>query len=199
MKPAHILLQRTLPGDRERQEQCVQTRIIKSLSDVASRRQDHPRFAFRYRFQSLGRQATLFLPHAALQDKYVLSNTCELCLEILEMLRPAGQEQRTASRLDRVDDVIGDHLIPLGMSNERGVDVLDRSLSKLWRHPEFCVAGRHLVLERRRLGHCPGAHAEPHRATLHVDYRMMSVLPCRRGGQTNNIFGFYLPHHLFKT
>ena len=82
--------------------------------------------------------------------------------------------------------------------DERGVDVLDRDLGEFRRHPEFRVAGSHLVLEGRRFGHRPGAHAEPHGATLHVDDRMVPVLPRRRGGQTDNILGLHLPHHLFE-
>ena len=54
------------------------------------------------------------------------------------------------------------------------------------------------MLEGSRFGHRLGAHAEPHGATLHVNDRMVSVFPGRRGGQTDNIFGLHLPHHLFE-
>ena len=36
----HILRQRPLPGNRHRQEQRIEARVIKPLADVASRRQD---------------------------------------------------------------------------------------------------------------------------------------------------------------
>jgi len=38
------------------------------------------------------------------------------------------------------------------------------------------------VLKGCRFGHRPGAHAEPYGATLHVNDRMVPVLPRRRGG-----------------
>ena len=60
------------------------------------------------------------------------------------------------------------------------------------------MAGSDHVIKGCRLGHRLGAHAEPNRATLHVDDRMMPVLPRRRGGQTDKVFGLHLPHHLFE-
>jgi hypothetical protein len=60
------------------------------------------------------------------------------------------------------------------------------------------MARRHLVLERRRFGHRSGAHVEAHRATLHVDDRMVSILASWRRGEADNISGLYFSHHLLE-
>ena len=117
---------------------------------------------------------------------------------MLEMLCPTGQKQRATSRFYGAYDVVGDHLVARDIIDERGVDVLDRDLGEFGHHPELRMAGSHLVLKGCRFGHRPGAHAEPYGATLHVNDRMVPVLPRRRGGQTDNILGLDLPHHLFE-
>ena len=67
------------------------TRIVEPFADVASCRQNHPRFVFRYRRQGLRVCPALLLAHAALQNEHVLGGTSEFGCEILEMLRPACQ------------------------------------------------------------------------------------------------------------
>src|ERR1035441_5834464 len=90
---------------------------------------------------------TLLFSHAALQDEDVLGNTCKLGCEILEMLSPASQKQWAPSRFYGAHDVVGDHLVTRDIIHERGVDVLNRNISEVGRHPELRVARSHLVLE----------------------------------------------------
>ena len=44
VQPAHILRDRSMPGDRERQEQRIQPGVVKPFADVAARRQQHALF-----------------------------------------------------------------------------------------------------------------------------------------------------------
>src|ERR1035438_7492052 len=198
MHPPTILLQRTLPGNRHRQEKRVQTRIVEPFSDVASRRQNDSRFVLRHCRQGCRCFSALLFPHASLQDEDVLGNTCKLGREILEMFCPAGQEQWATSRFYGAHDVASDHFVARRIVDQCGIYVLDRNLGEFRRHPELRVAGSHSVLERRRFGHRACAHVVPHGSALHVNDRMVSVLPRRRGGQTDNIFGLHLWHHLFE-
>ena len=173
-------------------------RVVKPFSDIASGRQDHSRFVLRHRRQGSRYFPPLLLSHTSLQDEDVLGTACQLGCEILEMLRPTGQKQRAPSRFYGSHDVVGDHLVARGIIYQSGIDVLYRDLSEVGSHPEFGVAGSDLVLEGRRFRHCPGAHAEAHGPTLHVNDRMVPVLSRRRGGQTDDILGLHLPHHLFE-
>ena len=97
-----------------------------------------------------------------------------------------------------VNNVAGDHLVPRGIVDKSSVDILNRELGEFRRHSKLCVAGSDHVLEGRRLGHRPGAHVEPHGATLHINDRMVSVFPRRSRGQADNIPGLHLPHHPFE-
>src|SRR6266496_6183057 len=99
-------------------------------------------------------------------------NTGESGREKPEMFCPPGQKQWATSRFYSVHNVTGDHLVARDIIDECGVDVLDRDLGQFWRDPELGIARRHLMFEGRCFGHRPGAHAEPHGSTLHVDDRM---------------------------
>src|SRR5437773_5769309 len=125
-------------------------------------------------------------------------NTRESACEKLEMVCPPGQKQRATSRFYSAHDVIGDHLVTREIINECCVDVLDRGLGQFGCHPELGITRSHLVRERRCFGHRPGAHAEPYGATLHVDDRMVPVLPRRSSSQADDIPGRHLPHDLFE-
>src|ERR1035437_9078617 len=104
-------LHTALPGNRHGQEDLVQTRAVKPFSDVASRRQNHPRFVFGHCRQGRRRCPTLLLPHASLQDEDVLGSTRKFGCEILELLCPAGQKQRATSRFYGAHHVASDHLV----------------------------------------------------------------------------------------
>ena len=52
--------------------------------------------------------------------------------------------------------------------------------------------------EGRAGGGFPSAHAEPDRAALHENDRVMAVLPGGRSGQAGYEPRFDLPHHLFE-
>ena len=97
-----------------------------------------------------------------------------------------------------MNNVAGDHLVARGIVDKSSVDILNRELGEFRSHSKLCVAGSDLVLEGRGLGPRPGAHVEPHGATLHVNDRMVSGLPRRSGGQADNILGLNLPHDLFE-
>src|SRR5436853_6134667 len=127
----------------------------------------------------------------------MLGNARESTCEKLEMFGPPRQEQRATSRFYSAHD-IGDHLVTRDIIDECGVDVLDRDLGQFRRHPELGVARSHLMLEGRCFGHRPGAHAEPYGAALHVDDRMVPILPGRSSSQAYDILGLRLPHHLFE-
>ena len=98
----------------------------------------------------------------------------------------------------RAHDVIGDHLVPRDIIDECGVDILDRDLVRSGRHPETGITRSDLVLERRCFSHRPGTHAEQDGTTLHVDDRMLPVLPGRSSSQAYDILGLHLSHHLLE-
>src|SRR5690348_4828770 len=111
MQPAHILLQCTLPGDWHREEQRIQASVVKAFPDVASRRQNHPRFVFGDCSQGCCCFPTLLFSHAALQDENVLGNAPELGREMMEMLCAASQKEWATPGLYGTDDVVDDHLV----------------------------------------------------------------------------------------
>jgi hypothetical protein len=49
MQPACVLHERPLPGDRQREKQRVEARIVEALADVAAGGQDQPLLAGRDR------------------------------------------------------------------------------------------------------------------------------------------------------
>ena len=55
------------------------------------------------------------------------------------------------------------------------------------------------MFERACLCHCAGAHAEPSRATLHIDDRMVTVFSRRRRSKTNDILSLHLLHNLLES
>src|SRR5215469_17427327 len=128
----------------------------------------------------------------------MLGKTCESSREELEMLGPPSQKQRATSRFYGAHDVIGDHFVTRNIIDECGVDILDGDLIKFGRHPEAGITWSDLVLERRCFSHRPGTHAEPDGTTLHVDDRMVPVLPGRSSSEAYDILGLHLPHHLFE-
>lgn len=42
MKPARVWDERPLPGNRQRQKERVEARVVKTFTDVSPRRQDEP-------------------------------------------------------------------------------------------------------------------------------------------------------------
>src|ERR1700756_4200633 len=60
----HVLLERPLPRDGHRQEERIQTRVVKSFANVASGRQDCAWLALRHGGESFGCCAPLLSPHA---------------------------------------------------------------------------------------------------------------------------------------
>jgi hypothetical protein len=74
MEPTHKLLQRAVPGDRHRQEQGIEPRVVKALADVASGCQNRPRFVRWDRCQRLSHRLALLLANAALHDEDTLGN-----------------------------------------------------------------------------------------------------------------------------
>ena len=65
METANILLQRSLPGDRHRQEQRVQTSVVKTLANVTASCQDDSWLALRNSRNGFRNRSALFLAHAA--------------------------------------------------------------------------------------------------------------------------------------
>ena len=129
----------------------------------------------------------------------MLGHARESAGEELEMFCSSGQQQRAAPRSYGPHDVVGDHLVARNIIDECSIDVLDRNLGKFGSHSKLRVTWRYLVFERRRLGHRPGAHIEPYGAALHVDDRMVAILPRRGGGQAYDILRLHLPHDLFES
>src|SRR6185295_18187464 len=87
--------------------------------------------------------------HTTFEDEDMLSRPRQSRREILQVLGAAGEKERAPSGFNCPYDIVGNHLVAGGIIDERGIDVLNRDLGEVDRHPELRVAREHLVLKRR--------------------------------------------------
>jgi len=94
VEAANILLQSSSPGNGHRKKKCVETGIIETFTEVASRRKNDTWFAGRNGSQGISQFPSLFCAHPAFQDEYVRTNSLQSFSQVVEMLRPARQHER---------------------------------------------------------------------------------------------------------
>jgi len=97
-----------------------------------------------------------------------------------------------------MDEVCGDHFVASCVTDECGVDVVNRDVGDFRCYSKLGMTRNHLMFKRGSLGHRAGAHAEAGRSALHVDDWMVAVFPRRRRRQANNVLGLYLLHNLLE-
>lgn len=122
-----------------------------------------------------------------------------LCGEVLKVFGSAGQEKRRTAGLDGPYEVRDDDLVACGVIDKRGIDILNRDVREFWSCPKLGIARDHPMFERACLCHCAGTHAEPSRATLHIDDRMVTVFSRRRRSKTNDVLSLRLLHNLLES
>ncbi len=86
MQPADVLLKCYFPGDRHRQKERIEPRVVESFTNVASCCQNQSRCASRDRIHRFINCFPLFLPHAAFQDKKVLSGSSQQVCQMQQMI-----------------------------------------------------------------------------------------------------------------
>jgi len=93
MQPSDVLSNRPSPGDRQRQKQRVQPRIVESLANVLASRQDDATFVQRDSRQPFGRCSPLLLAHSASQHHDMRDAPGECAFETIEVLVTFGQHK----------------------------------------------------------------------------------------------------------
>jgi len=111
MQPAAVLNERAFPRNRQRQEQCIEPRIVESLTDVAARRQHQSFFALGYRVELLEGFTLSTRCHPALQDDNVTNKRPQRVSEILDVILSFRQQDRRSPFFQRRDHVI-DGVLP---------------------------------------------------------------------------------------
>src|SRR5687767_15112464 len=85
-----------------------------------------------------------FLPMPPLSTKTCLANP-STAAEKLEMLFPSCEQQRRPACFQGTPQVCGDQGVSCRILHQRGVDILNRQVCHLGRHPEIGVPRDHLV------------------------------------------------------
>src|ERR1700730_8110425 len=93
VKTPDVLLKRSLPRNRHRQEECIQPSVIEALAYVAAGRQNDSWLALRHGRDCLCNRSSLFLAHATLQRKHVVQFASKLRFEVFQVLSSAGKKQ----------------------------------------------------------------------------------------------------------
>jgi hypothetical protein len=98
VQPAHILLQRSPPGNRHCKQKRVEASVIKTFPEIASRRQHHTGLTARNGCEGLSELPPLPSTHPTFQDKYVRTDFVQAPSQVIQMLRPTRQNEWRASR-----------------------------------------------------------------------------------------------------
>ena len=130
--------------------------------------------------------------HAAVQDNQVSRNAFEAGREVLEVILSLGQQDGRAAIFQRPDHIIQDQLVPVTVPGQRGIDLLNAGPLLGARHPERGLSHEQPVLERATSRLRLGVDREADRAELHLDDRMMTITPLRRGRQPDDVPGLDL-------
>lgn len=125
MEPADVLRHRSPPGDRERQEQRVQPRVVESLADVLTRADYHALFADRNRGQLRGNSLPFLLAAASAEHDDVADVLDQLSGKPVQVVLAFGQNQRRPARLYDLDYVIENRSIARFVLNEFRVERLE--------------------------------------------------------------------------
>jgi hypothetical protein len=92
MKPAGVLRDRSPPGDRKRQKQRVQTRIVESFANVLASREDDSPFVARDSCETFTDRLPLLLAHASAQHDNMIDARRQLVFEAIEVLISLRQD-----------------------------------------------------------------------------------------------------------
>jgi hypothetical protein len=108
MKPTGILRDGPAPRDGQREEQCIQPRIIEPLTDVLAGGQDDPGRGGRDRRQPVHDGPPLLLAHARSEDNEVPDVRLEVAFEPVQMVVPFRQQQGRPPCANGLEHVLAD-------------------------------------------------------------------------------------------
>ena len=99
MQAACVLLERSFPGDRHGQYECIQGRMIKAFADQATCGKNDTGCAFGKIVQFGEKDFALLFRNAAMQHKAIFDGSAKGFLQQMEMVSPFGEDQDFASLL----------------------------------------------------------------------------------------------------
>src|SRR5581483_939674 len=102
------------------------------------------------------------------------------------MLRPLGQNERRSAVCDGPQHVIDNEQCPIVVGDELRVDLLDSGICQALREAEVRGAHNDLMVERPRRCLLLGVDPNANWTALEGDDRVVTVLPHRRGSQTDD-------------
>ena len=166
--------------------------VVKSLTDVPARREQHASLRVRDGPQLLGQVLALATGHLPPEHEQMFDLPGERIDQPVQVVVPLRQDERGASVSNGVQDIVADEAISTLVLGEFSVECLE-----LHALVGFRFTRRH---ERRRAdddrmreGPCRrlnlGADSMPDRAALHEDDRVMTVLPSDGGGEAKHVPG----------
>jgi len=164
VQPAGILHQRALPRHRQSEKERVEPRIVEALADVLPGGQHEPLLIRWDCGDSLRHLPALFRTHAASQNYEVPCGGTKLCLKILEMVRPFGEEERRPTVFESIEHVIDDELISRRVSHERPIEILNRRLARIASNAELRLPDNQAVRKRPSCGLVLGIDGEADRS-----------------------------------
>jgi hypothetical protein len=94
MEPSHVLLKRAFPRNRHRQEQRVESSIVKPLTYVAASCQDQALLAIPDVGESLANRPALLPAHSSLEHDDISNLARKSSLQSAEMISSACQNER---------------------------------------------------------------------------------------------------------
>src|SRR5208282_4248816 len=111
-----VLDQGTLPGNRQREEKCVEPRVVEALADVAPGRKHEPFLALRNRCELVLDSAPRPGGHATLEHDKMAGEFLEPGGEVVEVIFPLSKEDRRSSLFERLKDVVQNETVALLVS-----------------------------------------------------------------------------------
>ena len=138
VEPANILLKGALPRDRHREKKGVEPRVVKSFTDVASRREKDAVLLRRDLLQAIHDAPALFHSHAATKDDQIFDRAFQPRGEKIEMIDPFRQDQWRSASTDSVQHVLHNEGIAGFVVSQRIVNFVNGRLVSLWGKPKSC-------------------------------------------------------------
>ena len=201
MQAAGVLRDGAAPRDGQRQEERIQSRVVKSLAHVLARCQDDSDLVPRNGRQPLAERLSLLLAHARAQHDQMANALDEFSLQAVEMVVALCEHERRAPRVDRLDDVGADALVASVIVHQLLIQRLElHTLVRVGRSRRLkrrgLNEGEMFKRSRSRLHSC--IHAVPNRPTLHEDDRVVPVFPRHSCRQPEHEPRLRLPGDLFE-
>ena len=195
MQATDILRQNSLPGNRHFKKQRIKTGIVKTLPYVAACCNQYPLFRFGYFLKTLQYLAALPYSHAAVKQQNVPRETAEPLGKPESMVLAFGDDDRRALLIQGLQYIIENQRIACLVLRQSCINSLNRNtlFPDFCRKLEFSRAQDHPVFERTFAGLRFCGSPESHRATLHEDNRMMTILTGHGGRKSQDIFRLRMP------